>query len=125
MYGGDGNDLADGYGGNDTIYGGRNGDGSAQGTDLSDPDITNLEGAEDSDWVYGAQGPDYIDAATNDVPFESQTPPVDNSFGGPVNDRIHAVDGNEDTIDCGSGAGDRFLMDPIDTQKNCESVTVS
>jgi Ca2+-binding RTX toxin-like protein len=124
-YGGDGNDLVDGFGGNDTIYGGRNGDGSAQGTDFSNVDITNLEGAEDSDKVYGGGGPDYIDAAAHDDPLESQTPPIDSSFGGSGNDRIFAADGNEDIIDCGTGTGDRVLMDPIDTQRNCESVTIS
>jgi len=124
-YGGDGNDLIDGFGGNDTIYGDRDGDGSAQGTDFSNPDITNLEGAEDSDTVYGGGGPDYIDAASHDEPLESLTPPVDSSYGGPGNDRIFAVDGNEDIIDCGKGAGDLVIMDSIDTPRNCESVTVS
>src|SRR5215212_1348986 len=125
MYGGDGNDLADGFGGNDTIYGGDDGDGSADGTDFTNTDITNLEGAEDSDIVYGEGGADYIDAASNDKPLESQTPPVDRSFGGPGNDRIYAVDGNEDIIRCGAGANDRARIDAEDNDiTGCETIII-
>ena len=58
--------------------------GGAEGTSLS---ARNLEGAEDSDVIYGGGG----------------------------NDRINAVDGNEDIINCGRGKGDVAFNDDIDT----------
>src|SRR5215213_8915846 len=120
-----GNDLVKGFGGSDEMYGGDGGDGSADGTDFTNTDITNLEGAEDSDKVYGEGGADYIDAASNDKPLESQTPPVDRSFGGPGNDRIYAVDGNEDIIRCGAGANDRARIDAEDNDiTGCETIII-
>jgi len=112
-----GDDLVKGFGGNDTIYGGRNGDGSAEGIDFlrfpgDERDITNLEGGEDSDTVYGGPGRDFIDAARNDRPLESPSTPVDRSFGG---------DGNEDIINCGAGPFDRAYLDVHDIDvRNCE-----
>lgn len=108
VYAGRGNDVVDGYHSNDTIYGGSGGDGSAEGTGFTP---TNLEGAEESDKVYGGEGDDWIDAAAHDTPGS-----VDRSFGEEGNDHIYAIDGNEDIIDCGPGAGDVVRRDVgIDT----------
>ena len=115
----EGNDLVDAYAGNDTIYGGPDGDGSAQGADFAQ---TNLEGAEDSDTVYGGGGNDFIDAAEHDTPGS-----VDTSFGQRGNDHIFAVDNNEDIINCGKGNGDVALVDQevgLDTTIGCEQVIV-
>ena len=114
----EGNDLVDAYGGNDTIYGGPDGDGS----DEDDFAGLNLEGAEDSDTVYGGGGNDWIGAAANDTPGS-----VDSSFGQKGNDHIFAIDNNEDIIDCGGGNGDVALVDQeggLDTTKGCEQVIV-
>jgi Ca2+-binding RTX toxin-like protein len=88
--------------------------GGAEGTSLS---ARNLEGAEDSDVIYGGGGNDIIDAATQDLPSSEfpTTEPVDHSYGGGGNDRINAVDGNEDIINCGRGKGDVAFIDDIDT----------
>jgi Ca2+-binding RTX toxin-like protein len=120
-----GNDLVDGYGGNDVIYGGPDSDGDTG--DPSNPfSDLNLEGAEDSDVVYGGKGDDVIDAASNDNPDESAGPTVDRSIGGTGNDQINAADGNVDKINCGKGGRDLVVMDPTegDTQRSCESVVV-
>jgi Ca2+-binding RTX toxin-like protein len=117
-----GNDFIDGYGGNDVIYGGPDGDGNT-GDTISPFSDLNLEGAEDSDVVYGGDGDDFIDAAANDVPDESLASPVDRSIGGDGNDRIYTADGNVDKINCGKGGGDLVVMDELDTaQRNCESL---
>ena len=106
--------------GNDTIYGGPDGDGSALGTSFG---FFKLEGEEDSDTVYGGGGNDYIDAAANDKPGAfSTTAPVDSSYGGGANDRIYAADGNVDIISCGKGKRDVTIFDKgIDTNiRGCE-----
>ena len=113
---GAGNDHVDAYGGNDVIYGGPDGDGNTG--DPSAPFLgVNLEGAEQSDVVYGEDGDDIIDAATNDTPGAR-----DRSVGGAGNDQINAADGNKDVINCGAGAGDLVVLDEQDTQRNCESL---
>ena len=127
VFGDTGNDVVYGDTGQDVINGGPDGDGSAQGTDFGDPDIANLEGGQDSDVVKGGAGNDYIDAAYRDEPSEfPNTEPVDYSYGGGGNDRIYAVDGNEDIIDCGKGTSDRAFIDKgIDTNdiRGCERIT--
>jgi len=111
-----GNDQVDGFDGNDVIHGGPDGDGNTG--DTLDPFLgVNLEGAEDSDVVYGDDGDDFIDAAANDTPGS-----VDRSIGGAGNDQIYAADGNVDKINCGAGGGDIAVMDELDTQRNCESL---
>jgi Ca2+-binding RTX toxin-like protein len=118
VYGARGNDVVDGYHGRDTIYGGSGNDGSAEGTSFKTPtkDTTNLEGGEDSDKVYGGEGDDWIDAAAHDT-----TGSLDRSYGEEGNDRIYAIDGNEDIINCGPGTDDLVRRDVgIDTINNCE-----
>jgi len=119
VFGDEGNDIIDGYAGQDVIRGGPDGDGSALGARFNE---TNLEGGEDGDTVYGGGGSDWIDAAYADMPSEfPDTPPVDESFGGPGNDHIYAVDGNMDMIDCGGGLRDVVYFDKgLDTIQNCE-----
>ena len=120
VYGDEGNDLVDAHGGNDTIYGGPDEDGSAEGTDFATS--TNLEGAENSDKVYGGGGNDFIDAAQHDTSGSK-----DHSYGGRGNDHIFAIDNNKDIINCGKGKGDVALVDQevgLDTTKGCEQVIV-
>ena len=103
VYAGEGSDYVFGFLGNDTIYGGPGGD-------------KNLEGAEDSDTIYGEGGSDFIDIAQ--VYLEGE----DYASGGPGNDTIHAFDGKKDTINCGRGTKDHVYYDKgIDTvSRNCE-----
>jgi Ca2+-binding RTX toxin-like protein len=62
-----------------------------------------LNGGAGNDILYGGPGADLI-------------------FGGPGNDTIHAVDGVDDTIDCGP-ARDIVYADRHDkVAKNCEVV---
>jgi Ca2+-binding RTX toxin-like protein len=124
VYGGKGNDRIDGSGRNDTIYGGPDGDGGPAGLPFAEFDAVaegytpNLQGSYRHDTVYGEGGPDNIDAAADDVGASS-----DRSFGGKGNDRIYALDGKEDFVNCGLGAGDVARIDQgIDTARNCETV---
>lgn len=111
----EGNDLVDANAGDDTVYGGPDGDGSAQGTARDD---LNLEGAGGSDTVLGQGGDDVIDADTNDTSGS-----FDRSVGGANDDLIYAVDGNEDSVNCGAGRGDVARIDKrIDSAKECETV---
>jgi Ca2+-binding RTX toxin-like protein len=122
VYGGRGNDVVDGWHSSDTIYGGSGDDGSAEGTTFKTPtkDTTNLEGGEDSDKVYGGEGDDWIDAAAHDLSTDNPGS-VDRSYGEEGNDRIYAIDGNEDIIDCGPGTNDLVRRDVgIDTTTGCE-----
>ena len=118
VYGGRGNDVVDGYWRNDTIYGGRGHDGSAEGTGFTP---TNLEGASESDKVYGGEGDDWIDAAAHDLSTDHPGS-VDRSYGEEGNDRIYAIDGNEDIINCGRGRDVAFVdQEPgLDSTKGCE-----
>jgi Ca2+-binding RTX toxin-like protein len=118
-----GKDLVDGFDGDDTVYGGPNGDGGPAGLPFSEFGDLNLEGAEDSDTVYGQGGRDNIDAAQNDSPTNVEET-FDRSYGGAANDRIYSVDGNEDLVNCGSGEDDVARIDDqgIDTATNCETV---
>jgi len=110
----EGIDTTDGESGNDVIHGGPGDDGRLFSTDFS---FLNLEGAEDSDVVYGEEGDDLIDAAEHDTAGS-----VDRSIGGAGNDQIYAADGNVDRINCGAGGGDQVILDAaIDTARNCES----
>lgn len=43
--------------------------------------------------------------------------------GGPGNDRIRAVDGIPERIDCGTGGEDRATVDRRDRVRSCEHVT--
>jgi Ca2+-binding RTX toxin-like protein len=113
VFGEGGNDTVDGFGGNDFIYGGPDNDGG------SDPGALNLEGAENNDTVYGGDGNDLIDAANNDT-----TGSRDRSIGGAGDDEILAADGNKDTINCGDGFDEVTMDDILDTQRNCDVVTV-
>jgi hypothetical protein len=119
-----GNDLVDAYNGNDTVYGGPGGDGGPVGLPFSEFGDLNLEGAEDSDTVYGQGGPDNIDAAAHDSASNDGETTFDRSYGGKANDRIYSVDGNEDVVNCGPGADDVARIDGqgIDTATNCETV---
>ena len=122
VYGHRGNDIVDAAYNNDTVYGGSGDDGTAEGTTFNTPtkNTTNLEGGEDSDKVYGGEGADWIDAAAHDLSTDHPGS-VDRSYGEEGNDRIYAIDGNEDIIDCGPGTDDLVRRDVgIDTIKNCE-----
>jgi hypothetical protein len=45
--------------------------------------------------------------------LESPSSPLDRSYGGGGNDRIYAVDGNVDIINCGTGTRES----PVSTQE--------
>jgi hypothetical protein len=96
VFGEGGNDTVDGFGDNDVIHGGPGDDGRTRGNPHFDD--LNLEGAEQSDVVYGEEGNDIIDAAANDTAHSR-----DRSFGGADADTILAADGNKDLIECGAG----------------------
>ena len=119
VYLAEGNDHVDASGRNDTVYGGPDGDGGPAGLPFADfDDVTNLQGSYRHDTVYGQGGPDNIDAATLDIGAS-----FDRSFGGGGNDRILAVDGNQDLVHCGGGTADVARIDQrIDTAKKCEKV---
>lgn len=82
-----------------------------------------------SDPCYGTSGPDSLLGTSggetimvfggND--FVGPREGKDTVFGGRGADRIGAVDGQRDTIDCGRGRSDAVRYDLVlDTIKNCE-----
>ena len=97
--GGYGDDTIWGGAGTDTIYGGYNSD-----TIYGDEDNDTIYGGYNRDTIYGGGGQDTI-LGENDA------------------DTIYAVDGEVDTINCGSGT-DTVTADPNDNvAANCEKVT--
>ncbi len=117
FYGGSGNDLLIGEGGIDGLYG-EAGDDRLVGGDGNDQ----LVGGSGKDILYGEAGADSLDGGSFDD-FLDGGPGLDSLRGGTGDDRIHAVDGERDTIDCGLGR-DIVRADPIDiVDRNCEDVT--
>ncbi len=62
-----GNDVVNGLG-NDTVYGGPDGDGSAYGTRF---DVNTLEGKEESDTVYGGGAPTILTPPFQTYPWST------------------------------------------------------
>jgi Ca2+-binding RTX toxin-like protein len=117
LNGGDGNDEIGGGGGADAIEGGA-GDDNLYG-DTGDDVITGdagddmIDGADGSDTIQGGPGQDSILG--------------DGDIRDTGNDKIDAVDGERDTVQCGSGA-DTVDADRIDTVEGggeCEQVNVA
>jgi Ca2+-binding RTX toxin-like protein len=91
----------------DTVYGlngrdwidGHIGDDDLYGGDGND----HIYGDEDADYIVGGQGWDFLS-------------------GGRHADIIEAADGEQDTVLCGNGEGDRVSVDKEDTVDGCETV---
>lgn len=122
--GNDGNDLVSGLGGNDDLDGGEGDDElrGGEGRDrlfgrFGDDDIhgeagnDELEGGRGEDTLDGGPGSDTLNGGFDD----------DVLRGGTGNDRITAVAGGVDDIDCGPGR-DRADVDRNDIVRNCEDV---
>ena len=138
-----------GLGGNDKITGNGPGEDYMYGEDGNDV----LYGTERNDGLYGGIGNDKYDGAFGDdtivdesyveSPFVNNDDVISGGYGteyidsGYGKDRIHAGPGDEliypngsyrdfsaDTVDCGSGAGDRIAIysGDGDTAVNCEQV---
>jgi hypothetical protein len=91
-------DYLAGGGGNDTILG-------RGGNDT-------ILGGAGNDLLEGGPGNDVIDGG----------PGRDRILGGPGSDTIQDVDGEKETIDCGSGR-DHAIVDKTDVVRSCELVT--
>jgi Ca2+-binding RTX toxin-like protein len=108
-----GNDIVDARGSGD-IVDGFTGDDIIEGEEGND---INLMGAEDSDQVFGEDGADFIDLASNDTAGSE-----DRAFGGSDKDRIDAFDGRKDEVNCGGGKRDHVFFDKgLDQIENCEN----
>lgn len=114
-----GSDRLDGYSGNDTISGG-------PGNDLiegnSEDDV--VFGGEGDDTIYGGSGNDQVtgDGGADNLFGDYSTCCTNNG-----NDKVFAVDGVADAINCGGGA-DTLEADTLDVVAGdglqvCESVT--
>ncbi len=72
-----------------------------------------INGKGGSDELSGGPGADRVTGG----------PGVDTLLGGPGNDRLQAKDGAADTVNCGTGASDFAIVDPVDeVSKSCEQV---
>jgi uncharacterized delta-60 repeat protein len=102
-----GDDTLSGLAGPDTIYGDACGQTSkrvvAKKTHGGNDKI---DGGKGSDRLFGGPGKDMLN-------------------GGRGKDTIHAADGTKDMVDCGAGKNDKATVDPEDSVKGCERVTVS
>ena len=125
LNGGDGEDCLRGRAGNDRLNGGDDAD-SLSGEAGSD----RLSGGEGNDTVSGGSGNDVVSGANgndrlgggsgNDKINGGQG--LNTYSGGSGNDNIIAANGRRETIDCGSGRGDKVRADRTDNVRNCESV---
>jgi hypothetical protein len=78
--------------------------GGQAGDRLTGSDAANeLDGRDGADTIEGGRGEDTLD-------------------GGEGDDTLLAGDGERDTVDCGGGARDRAVVDPVDVVANCETV---
>lgn len=103
-----GDDCAEGDSGADRLDGG---DGS-----------DDLRGGSGNDRIWGGAGRDRLEGnAGDDVLSGGANGNV--IYGGAGNDRVKAVNGKRDAIDCGSGRRDRARVDRRDRVTGCESVT--
>ena len=102
LYGNHGNDRLAGGIGDDALYGGYGND-----VLLGGPGLDVLNGGPDNDELWGGKDADILN-------------------GGRGNDMIHAFgDGAIDTVDCGGGARDRAIVDPIDVVVGgCEIIVI-
>lgn len=100
-------DRISGLGGNDTIQGFAAGDCLLGGTGTD-----NLKGGNGADELVGGDGNDTLaGGAGSDV------------LTGSLNvDRMYAVDGAVDTVDCGPGANELATVDAVDSVIGCERV---
>lgn len=116
---GAGNDVCGGGAGDDNLVGGP-GDDSLIGDDGNDV----IDGGPGADKIVAGAGDDTIFPGDGDEVMLAQLPaaaPADKSVdAGPGNDRIYAIGGGRDTINCGDGK-DTVEYDPADTvAADCE-----
>src|SRR5215218_2125914 len=116
LFGNDGNDYVDGENGNDILHGG-NGNDELHGRNGDDV----LLGNAGDDRLFGERGRDTINGEDgNDQIYGGLDPDI--IAGGPGNDRIQAVDGSVDRIDCGDGVDVVFADVDDVVDPNCEDV---
>jgi Ca2+-binding RTX toxin-like protein len=114
-----GADGVNAQGGNDLVFGGP-GDDSPGGSPSGHDPSYHLEGGAGDDLVFGEAGKDSV----TDVfgPFFGFPADRDLLFGGPDNDFLNGLDGdNLDYLDCGAGEDNVYMADPGDTVlANCQ-----
>ena len=94
-YGASGNDVLNGTGAADQMYG-------YAGDDL----------------MYGGRGNDYAYGRDGDYNLYGRSG-IDHMYGGYGNDYVNVKDGSRDYVDCGPGR-DSYTADPVDMVRNCE-----
>ena len=105
--------------GNDLVFGGP-GDDSPGGSPSGHDPSYHLEGGAGNDLVFGEAGKDSVtDVYGPAIGFPADT---DRLFGGPDNDFLNGLDGdNLDYLDCGAGEDNVYMADPGDTVlANCQ-----
>ncbi len=121
IFGGDGNDRLIGSSGNDGLYGGPGNDyyDGRSGSDTIFEELIEGESlAFNNEVISGGEGDDYIFSVLG----------FDRIHGGPGNDVIYPDgsyrDFSFDTVNCGSGTGDRISYNSGDgdTIANCEQI---
>ena len=114
-----GADGVNGQAGTDLVFGGP-GDDSPGGSPSGHNPAYHLEGGADNDTVSGGAGKDSV----TDVygPFNGYPADRDLLFGGPDNDFLNGLDGdNQDVLDCGAGEDNVYMADPDDiVLANCQ-----
>ncbi|MBJ7331729.1 MAG: beta-propeller fold lactonase family protein [Solirubrobacteraceae bacterium] len=122
--GNDGNDLITGGAGNDDLDGGDDDDELRGGTGndrlFGRFGADDIHGEEGNDELEGGRGEDTLDGGSGNDKLNGGFDP-DVLRGGPGTDRIIAVGGGIDDVDCGPGQ-DRADVDRRDIVKNCEDV---
>ena len=126
LYGDDGNDYITGDNGRDIIDGGRGKDelygGKANDVIYGGIGGDIMEGGQGHDAMYGGPNRDRIIGNSGNDVIEGG-PGRDRIRGGPGDDAFDLADGEEDSVNCGSGNDDASNADDIvDTLVNCEVV---
>lgn len=114
-----GSDGVNAQGGKDIVLGGPGDDSPGGSPSGHDPEY-HLEGGAGDDMVFGEQGEDSV---TDEFgPINGYPADRDLLFGGPDNDFLNGLDGdNLDYLDCGAGEDNVYMADPGDTiLANCQ-----
>jgi uncharacterized repeat protein (TIGR01451 family) len=101
-------DRINGLEGNDVISG------------LSGADC--LDGGGGNDRISGGDGNDVLDGGGGNDDLTGGSG-ADTIRGGSGNDSVNAADGTTDTVDCGSGTGDKVRADRRDRLRHCEHIS--
>jgi hypothetical protein len=106
--------------GNDIVLGGPQRDNALGG---AGEDIIYARGGDD--WLVGNEGRDQLHGGLGDdlltAGSDESEPAYDFLSGGPGHDALHAIDGNPDRVDCGTGP-DQAYVDAVDawSRATCE-----